>query len=53
MQLIGLRVGEREGLPDGAADGFLRDLIVGSKLADQNALFGAEFLQNFVFAFNC
>ena len=26
-----------------AADGFLRDLIVGSKLADQNALFGAEF----------
>ena len=36
-----------------AADGFLRDLIVGSKLADQNALFGAEFLQNFVFAFNC
>ena len=34
-----------------AADGFLRDLIVGSKLADQNALFGAEFLQNFVFAY--
>ena len=36
-----------------AADGFLRDLIVRSKLADQKALFVAEILQNYVLAFNC
>ena len=36
-----------------AADGFLRDLIVRGKLADKNALVGAQLLQNFIFPFDC
>ena len=36
-----------------AANGLLGDLIVRGKLADKDALIGAQLLQNFIFPFDC